>query len=382
MKLLVTGGNGMVGSTIDADVTFASKECDLTNFDETLSFFKKHSPEAVIHCAGKIGGVGINSRLKGEFFYKNTMINTNVLEVSRLVGVKKLVCLLSTCIFPVNANYPLTPDQIHSGEPHPTSLGYSYSKRLAEIQIRTYREQYGVNYVSIVPCNIYVPRDNFKIDEGHVVPSLVHKCYLAKKNNTPLKVWGTGKPQRELLYSQDAGDISMWALIMQENKIKKAVVTGGAGFIGSNMVDKLVDMGVQVTVIDNLSTGKRENINSAAYFWEQDLVTAEVETISEYLKDVDAVFHFAAMARVQPSIEDPVMFNENNVTVTLKLLKACADSKVKRFVLSSSSSIYGDAEVMPTSEELPRNPMSPYAAQKMICEDYCKLVRYGMFKVL
>ena len=167
---------------------------------------------------------------------------------------------------------------------------------------------------------------------------------------------------------------------MQENKIKKAVVTGGAGFIGSNMVDRLVDMGVQVTVIDNLSTGKRENINSAAYFWEQDLVTAEVETISEYLEDVDAVFHFAAMARVQPSIEDPVMFNENNVTATLKLLKACADSKVKRFVLSSSSSIYGDAEVMPTSEELPRNPMSPYAAQKMICEDYCKLFSdvYGL----
>ena len=212
MKLLVTGGNGMVGSTIDADVRFASQECDLTNFNDTLAFFKKHSPEAVIHCAGKIGGVGINSRLKGEFFYKNTMINTNVLEVSRLVGVKKLVCLLSTCIFPVEANYPLTSDQIHSGEPHPTSLGYSYSKRLAEIQIRTYREQYGVNYVSIVPCNIYGPRDNFKIDEGHVVPSLIHKCYLAKKNNTPLKVWGTGKPQRELLYSQDAGDISTWAI--------------------------------------------------------------------------------------------------------------------------------------------------------------------------
>ncbi len=167
---------------------------------------------------------------------------------------------------------------------------------------------------------------------------------------------------------------------MQENKIKKAVVTGGAGFIGSNMVDKLVEMGVQVTVIDNLSTGKRENINSAAYFWEQDLVTAEIETISEYLKDVDAVFHFAAMARVQPSIEDPVTFNEHNVTATLKLLKACADSKVKRFVLSSSSSIYGDAEIMPTSEELPRNPMSPYAAQKMICEDYCKLFSevYGL----
>ena len=160
---------------------------------------------------------------------------------------------------------------------------------------------------------------------------------------------------------------------MQENKIKKAVVTGGAGFIGSHMVDKLVNMGVQVTVIDNLSSGKIENINSAAYFWEQDLVTAEIETISEYLKDVDAVFHFAAMARVQPSIEDPVLFNEHNVTATLKLLKACADSKVKRFVLSSSSSIYGDAEIMPTSEELPRSPMSPYAAQKMICEDYCKL---------
>ena len=217
-RLLVTGGYGMVGSTIPCDIKFSSKELDLTNYSKTLDFFNKEKPENVIHCAGKIGGVGANSTKKGEFLLKNTLINTNTIEISRLTNVKKLVCLLSTCIFPSKANYPLTPNQIHNGEPHESALGYSYSKRLAEVQIRTYREQYGVNYVSLVPCNIYGPNDNFILGECHVVPSLIHKCYLAKLNNEPLEVWGDGNSYREFMYSKDVGKISMWALNNYDDK--------------------------------------------------------------------------------------------------------------------------------------------------------------------
>lgn len=211
-KLLVTGGYGMVGSAIPCDIKFRSQELDLTDYNKTFNFFQKHTPEGVIHCAGKIGGVGANSTKKGEFLLKNTLINTNTIEVSRLVNVKKLVCLLSTCVFPVSAKYPLTPDQIHNGEPHESALGYSYSKRLAEVQIRTYREQYGVNYVSLVPCNIYGPNDNFTLGECHVIPSLIHKCYLAKQNNSSLEVWGDGNSFREFMFSKDVGKISLWAL--------------------------------------------------------------------------------------------------------------------------------------------------------------------------
>ena len=217
-KLLVTGGYGMVGSTIPCDLKFKSKDVNLIDFNQTLDYFIENKPNKVIHCAGKIGGVGANSTKKGEFLYKNVKINTNTIEASRLVNVEKLVCILSTCIFPDNATYPLTPDQIHNGEPHESALGYSYSKRLAEIQIRTYREQYGVNYVSLVPCNIYGPNDNFTLGQCHVIPSLIHKCYLAKINNKPFKIWGDGNSLREFMYSKDVGKISLWALDHYDNK--------------------------------------------------------------------------------------------------------------------------------------------------------------------
>tara|TARA_R100000008_G_scaffold81546_1_gene64914 strand:- start:276 stop:1178 length:903 start_codon:yes stop_codon:yes gene_type:complete len=150
------------------------------------------------------------------------------------------------------------------------------------------------------------------------------------------------------------------------------LVVGGAGFIGSNLVDKLIDEGHKVLVIDNLSTGKRENINEEADFIEADIANAW-EEIRITIDKIDVVFHLAAMARVQPSIENPLAFNQVNVNGTLNLLQACVDNKVKRFVFSSSSSVYGDAKELPTKENTELNPMSPYALQKLIGEQYCKL---------
>jgi UDP-glucose 4-epimerase len=154
--------------------------------------------------------------------------------------------------------------------------------------------------------------------------------------------------------------------------MKRAIVTGGAGFIGSHIVDKLIDMGVRVTIIDDFSTGKKENINPAAYCWKQDIATVDIDILTEYMKDVDVVFHLAAMPRVQPSIEEPIPYHNANVTGTHNLLVAAQDAGVKRFVFSSSSSVYGEASV-PTSEEHPMNPISPYALHKLIGEQYCKL---------
>ena len=154
----------------------------------------------------------------------------------------------------------------------------------------------------------------------------------------------------------------------------KYVVIGGAGFIGSNLVDRLIDDGHEVKIIDNLSTGKKENINPKASFSQMDI---SIKTAPPYLKillkDVDIVFHLAAKARVQPSIENPIEYNDVNVGGLLNVLDACVKSKVKRFVYSSSSSVYGNVEKFPTSEETELNPLSPYALQKLMGEQYCKL---------
>ena len=119
---------------------------------------------------------------------------------------------MSTCVFPDDVEYPLTEKKIHLGEPHSSNYPYAYAKRMLDVQSRAYNEQYGTNYVTVIPTNIYGPNDNFSIEDGHVLPSLLHKCYLAKQNNTDLKVWGSGKPLREFIYSEDVGKLSEWVL--------------------------------------------------------------------------------------------------------------------------------------------------------------------------
>jgi UDP-glucose 4-epimerase len=159
----------------------------------------------------------------------------------------------------------------------------------------------------------------------------------------------------------------------------KCLVTGGAGFIGSNLVDRLIDDDHDVIVIDNLSTGKIENINPKAEFIDDGIGLENITDFSMF-KNIDIVFHLAARARVQPSIENPLEFNRTNVDGTLNMLKASADEGVKRFVYSSSSSVYGDVKHLPTSENVQLKPMSPYALQKLIGEQYCKLFSdlYGL----
>ena len=163
----------------------------------------------------------------------------------------------------------------------------------------------------------------------------------------------------------------------------QALVTGGAGFIGSNLVDRLIDDGHSVIVLDDLSTGKEQNINPIARFYKVDISESQLIRTGWYktlMRGVDVVFHTAAKARVQPSIDDPIGFNKVNVGGTLNILKACVESNVKRFVYSSSSSVYGNVEKTPTKEDDSLNPISPYALQKLIGEQYCKLFSelYGL----
>jgi GDP-L-fucose synthase len=212
-KILITGGNGLVGSEFIGDHYYkpTSKEYDLKKTDDVNRLMLKRF-DSVIHTAGKVGGIGGNMNHKGEFFYDNIMINTNVIESARISGVKNLVSFLSTCVFPDNIEYPLTEKKIHLGPPHFSNDAYAYSKRMVDVQIRAYREQYGLNYKSVIPTNIYGPNDNYDIKNGHVVPSLIHKCFLARENKTPLTIWGSGKPLREFIFSKDVAVLSEWVL--------------------------------------------------------------------------------------------------------------------------------------------------------------------------
>ncbi|KKS26455.1 MAG: NAD-dependent epimerase/dehydratase [Parcubacteria group bacterium GW2011_GWA2_42_11] len=151
----------------------------------------------------------------------------------------------------------------------------------------------------------------------------------------------------------------------------KILITGGAGFVGSNLVDAFIEKGDEVITIDNLSTGKKENINPQAKFFQLDL--RNLDEIRPLFEGVDYVFHEAALARVQPSIQDPVTYNDHNVNGTLNVLVAAKDAGVKKLIYAASSSAYGDQKKMPLTEDLPANPLSPYGLQKYIGEEYCRL---------
>jgi GDP-L-fucose synthase len=212
MKTLVTGGSGLVGSAIESEFKPSSEYVNLMHVEDIIRYITQNKIDSIIHCAAKVGGIKANSEQLGEFYYQNIIMNSNVLEAARLTNTKKVVSFMSTCVFPNEVIYPLSIDQIHNGEPHPSNYAYAYAKRMLEVQSRAYREQYGCNFVTVIPCNIYGPNDNFNLDSGHVIPSLIHKCYLAKKNNTDFEIWGTGRAYREFIYSEDVANISQWVL--------------------------------------------------------------------------------------------------------------------------------------------------------------------------
>ena len=248
-RLLVTGQSGLVGSQFTGDIiSLSSKVCDLRDaksVDSVFSFYtdkeiqKEFAVNKVIHCAAKVGGIGSNMSKKGEYFYDNIMINTNVIESCRKHNIEILVCFLSTCVFPDNVEYPLTEDKIHLGPPHFSNDAYAYSKRMADIQIRAYREQYGLNYVSVIPTNIYGPNDNFSLTDGHVIPMLIHKMYLAQRDNTDFVVWGSGKPLREFISSKDVAKLTEWVL-ENYNESEPIILSTSQEISISNLVDLLV----------------------------------------------------------------------------------------------------------------------------------------------
>jgi GDP-L-fucose synthase len=231
MKILVTGGSGLVGKAIqkvktEHDFIFlSSKDCDLTNFDKTKDLFDKIKPDYVIHLAACVGGLFKNMNKNLEIFEINLLINFNVIKCCHLYKIKKCISCLSTCIFPDNVTYPIKENMLHNGKPHESNYGYSYAKRLLEIHSRLYRETHNSKFICIIPCNIYGENDNFSLEEGHVIPALIHQCYLSKKFNKPFVVKGTGSPLRQFIYVEDLANIILLILEKYEGNDDLIVAT-------------------------------------------------------------------------------------------------------------------------------------------------------------
>lgn len=253
-KLLVTGSGGLIGYAVKSlalsDVVYIErKDADLTDFSATKAIFNKNKPDKVIHLAAQVGGLGGNMIHSGEYFRNNVMININVLEAARLSGVKKLISFMSTCIFPDPCQYPLNEKDIHNGPPHPSNFGYAYAKRMLEVQSVAYRKEWGCDYIVAIPTNAYGPNDNFNLLDGHVIPSLVHKCFLAKKNKTDLVIWGSGKPLREMVYSKDIARLALWSLD-NYNEEAPVILTSGLEISIMDIVNTVVKkMGFEGNVI-------------------------------------------------------------------------------------------------------------------------------------
>ena len=207
---LITGGSGLVGSSLQGGKKPPRIEVDLLDEKSLNDYIARNHIKNVIHCAGRVGGIKANMENNASFFRENLLLGLNVFESCRKNNIEKLILFLSTCVFPAKVNYPLTYDQIFSGPPHSSNYGYAYAKRMLRILEKSYREQYGLKSISVIPCNIYGPHDNFNLNDGHVLPALIHKFYLATQNNSDIEIWGTGNEKREFLFAEDLHHIIYW----------------------------------------------------------------------------------------------------------------------------------------------------------------------------
>ena len=228
-----------MGSEINADVKIG-KEYDLRDPHQSDEMILKNKPTHVIHCAAKVGGVGANMEFPADFFMDNIRMNTNVIQACHELKIPKLVSFLSTCVFPDNVEYPLDETKIELGPPHPSNFAYAYAKRMADVQIRAFNKQYGTKYFSVIPCNVYGPNDNYSLEVGHVIPMLIHKCYLAKKNRKTFEVWGDGTPLREFVYSKDVANI-VDLLIQKYKGTDPVIISNPTEYSIKQVVDLIVE---------------------------------------------------------------------------------------------------------------------------------------------
>ena len=235
-KIYIAGHRGMVGSAIERNlrskgfnniVTRTSKELDLRNQQAVNNFFEIEQPNIVILAAAKVGGIVANNTYRADFIYENLMIEANVIHAAYIQKVEKLLFLGSSCIYPKMAPQPLKEEYLLSGYLEQTNQPYAIAK-IAGIELcNSYRTQYGCNFISAMPTNLYGPNDNYDLNNSHVLPALLRKFITAKKQGaTSVELWGTGTPKREFLY---VDDLAAACFFLLENYNEEGLVNVGVG---------------------------------------------------------------------------------------------------------------------------------------------------------
>jgi len=235
-KIFIAGHKGMVGSAIlkllkkrgyKKIYTKTKKKLNLLDQNKTKIYLKNLKPDCVILAAARVGGILANKNYKGKFIYENLMIQTNVIHSSYLAGVKKLIFLGSSCIYPRNAKQPIKEDYLLSGKLEDTNDAYAIAKIAGLKMCEAYNYQYKLNYICLMPTNLYGPNDNYNLTNSHFYPALLKKIYNAKINNKKyIKIWGNGKAKRELLYVDDLADACEFFL---KKKTKDTLINIGSG---------------------------------------------------------------------------------------------------------------------------------------------------------
>lgn len=235
-KIYVAGSNGMVGSAIVRSlkrsgfttvIEKSSKELDLKDQQAVQQFFKNEQPEYVFLAAAKVGGIHANNQYPATFIYDNLMIQNNVIHAAYENHVKKLLFLGSSCIYPKMAPQPLKEEYLLTGALEPTNEAYAIAKIAGLKMCQFYKQQYGCNFISAMPTNLYGENDNFHLQNSHVLPALLRKFIEAKKNNqNEVSIWGSGSPMREFLYVDDLAEA---CLFLMENYNEKETVNIGTG---------------------------------------------------------------------------------------------------------------------------------------------------------
>ena len=262
-KIYVAGHRGLVGSAIVRNleergytniIYRTHKELDLTRQVEVEKFFEEEKPEYVFLAAAKVGGIQANNTRPAEFIYDNLMIESNIIHSSYKYGVKKLLFLGSSCIYPKFANQPIKEEYLLTGELEPTNEAYAIAKITGIELCKFYKRQYGCDFISAMPTNLYGINDNFDLETSHVLPALIRKFHEAKINNQEeVVMWGTGKPLREFMYVDDLADALVHLMLNYSDEIHVNMGTGKDLSIGelAQIVKEVV--GYEGKIVNDLS---------------------------------------------------------------------------------------------------------------------------------
>ncbi len=305
--LLITGATGFIGTNLQESlrdrgitdfVALGSEHFDLTEQTQVRAMFKKYNPEKVIHLAAYVGGILANKSYPADFCYQNLIINTLTIHEAKNADVKKFLTLMGGCSYPTHAPNPIKEEYMWDGYPQKESAPYSVAKKMAIVQLNSYRQQYGFNGVMLIPGNVYGPHDNYSLNNSHVIPGLIHKYYNAKKNNEPqVVVWGTGNPTRDFIYVRDATDC-----------IAKAF----EDYNGEQLIN--ISTGVRTPIKELVNTIAKHTKYQGKIVWDTTKPDGQMEKIFDVTR-MKEILKFTPKTTLDEGIKKTVAWFENNMSL-------------------------------------------------------------------